>query len=56
VSFSRCSVHVEPERVYTYAAPMGVRFSGFVVPSPGAPISAVLPSAESATLSPEAPL
>ena len=52
VSFSPCWVQVDPERVNTHAAPTP---AGLNVPplSAGPPISAVLPSAESATLVPE---
>ena len=48
VSFSPCWVQVAPERVNTHAAP-----TPFL--SPGPPISAVLPSADSATLAPKSP-
>ena len=45
MSFPPCCVQVEPERVNTHAAPTPL--------SPGPPISAVLPSEDSATLSPK---
>ncbi len=48
VSFSPCWVQVEPERVNIHAAPRALL-------SPLPPISAVLPSEESATLTPNRP-
>ena len=48
VSFAPCWLQTPPERVNTHAAPVAVSSSG-------PPISAVLPSAESATLVPNSP-
>src|ERR1700733_3810311 len=45
-SFGPCCVHVEPERVNTHAAPRELS-------SPVAPMRAVLPSADRATLAPK---
>src|SRR4029077_20440588 len=52
VSFPPCWVQVDPERVKTQAAPTLLRRQVEHLLSSGPPISAVFPSAESATLSP----
>jgi hypothetical protein len=50
LSASPCWVQVEPERAYTHTDPTG---SAHGQPSRGPPTSAMVPSAESATLSPK---
>src|SRR2546422_2040725 len=52
VSFPPCCVHTDPKRVKTHTAPMDGA-SLVVRPSPDPPTTAVLPSADSATLSPK---